>query len=61
LHPSSGAAGDLTQSPWFNAPWLIAGSLKIFYDVSLYALYSCGRGIRDAERSAAEKNKAGIQ
>jgi MFS family permease len=32
---SAGSAGDLTDSPLFNAPWSIAGSLKIVYDVLL--------------------------
>jgi predicted MFS family arabinose efflux permease len=55
---SSAAVGDVASSPLFNAPWIISGVIKIIYDISLYGLYACGTGIRDAEKKAAEKDKA---
>jgi hypothetical protein len=40
----------------FSAPWLIAGGLKIVYDVVLYSLYRCGTQMRQHEAAAARKD-----
>jgi hypothetical protein len=40
----------------FSAPWLIAGGLKIVYDVVLYSLYRCGTRMRAHEAAAARKD-----
>mmetsp|Transcript_30370 Transcript_30370/g.66357 ORF Transcript_30370/g.66357 Transcript_30370/m.66357 type:complete len:501 (-) Transcript_30370:244-1746(-) len=41
--------GSLTTAPrgslWFSSPWVIAGTIKIVYDISLYALYLLDRGM----------------
>ena len=40
----------------FNAPWFISGGLKIIYDITLYSLYHCSTGLKEAEGSIDKKN-----
>lgn len=46
------------HSIWFSSPWIIAGVIKISYDIILYSLYVCGRGLRDNEAAAALRDAA---
>ena len=39
----------------FNAPWLIAGAVKIAYDIILYALYRCDGTMSSGEAVAAKE------
>jgi hypothetical protein len=41
-------------SVWFNAPWVIAGSLKCVYDVLLYTLYLINPSMAHAEEASAQ-------
>lgn len=54
---SSASVGSVTETINFNAPWIISGSIKIAYDIILYSLYVCGKGLKANEASAAEKEK----
>lgn len=55
---SSAPRGSVEQSFNFNAPWIIAGAIKIAYDIILYSLYVCGRGLKENEAKAAAKDVA---
>ena len=46
-------------SGWlFCAPWLIAGGVKIAYDLLLYGLYLSDKSMRHGEANAARADKA---
>ena len=51
---SAAAPGTLA----FNSPWLIAGGVKIAYDVILYSLYRCDGTMSDGEAAAAKERAA---
>lgn len=48
---STSAPGTLA----FNSPWLIAGAVKIAYDIILYTLYRCDKTMSSGEAVAAEE------
>ena len=42
----------------FCAPWVIAGVIKIIYDLLLYGLYKCDGSMRHGEANAAKADVA---
>jgi len=48
--------GYLSAAPgasWqFSSPWVIAGVIKIAYDIALYSLYLCDAGMKQGEAAA---------
>lgn len=49
-------SGAPPGSMLFNSPWVIAGVIKMAYDIILYSLYVCGSGLKANELAAAEKD-----
>ncbi len=49
------------HSMWFSAPWVIAGGLKIIYDVALYALFLRDTTMREGEERLLQEAAPSVQ